>query len=141
MLSMWKIWCRTVKINQYLTLAANVELLERCACTITEAYGLLKNMQFDDDQCAIKDYIKKQLSNSDLETIINCTNLTIDPTSYALLQKAQPTSADVERSSSMISKLLKKDRNFDVENVKYIRCYITLKSLCSYTAWLSLKTS
>ena len=93
-----------VKINQYRTLAANVEFSEGSACTITKAYGLLKNMQFDDDPCAIKDYINKRLSNSDLETIINCTNLTIDPTSYALLQKAQPTSAAVERSFSMLNK-------------------------------------
>ena len=100
-----------VKINQYRTLAANVEFLEGSACTITEAYGLLKNMQFNDDPCAIKYYIKKRLSNSDLETIINCTNLTIDPTSYTLLRKAQPTSAAVERSFSMLSKLLRKDRN------------------------------
>ena len=109
-----------VKINQYRTLAANVEFLEGSACTITEAYGLLKNIQFDDDPCAVKNYIKKRLSNSDLETIINCTNLAIDPTSYALLQKAQPTSAAVERSFSMLSKLLRKDRNFDVKNVKNI---------------------
>ena len=47
-----------VKINQYRTLAANVEFLEGSACTITEAYGLLKNMQLDDDPCAIKNYIK-----------------------------------------------------------------------------------
>ena len=107
-----------VKINQYWTLAANVEFLEGCACAITIAYGLLKNMQFDDDPCVIKDYNNKRLSNSDLETIINCTNLTIDPTSYALLQKAQPTSAAVERSFSMLNKLLRKDRNFDVKNVK-----------------------
>ena len=106
-----------VKIYQYWTLVANVEFLEGNACTITEAYGLLKNMQFDDDLCVIKNYIKKRLSNSDLETII-CTNLTIDPTSHALLQKAQPTSAAVERSFSMLSKLLRKDRNFDVKNVK-----------------------
>ena len=86
--------------------------------TITEAYGLLENMQFDDDPCTIKDHIKKRLSNFDLETIINCTNLTIDPTSYALLQKPQPTSATVERSFSKLSKLLRKDRNFDVKNVK-----------------------
>ena len=90
--------------SQYRTLAANVEFLEGSACTITEAYGLLKNMQFDDDPCAIKNYIKKRLSNSDLETIINCTNLTTDPTSYALLQKAQPTSAAVGRSFSMLTK-------------------------------------
>ena len=107
-----------VKINQYRTLAANPEFLEGRACTITKAYILLKNMQFDDDLCAMKDYINKRLSNSDLETIINCTNLTIDPTSYALLQKAEPTSAAVERSFSMLNKLLRKDRNFDVKNVK-----------------------
>ena len=130
-----------VKINQYRTLAANVDFLEGSVCTITKAYGLLKNMQFDDDPCAIKNYIKKRLSNSDLETIINCNNLTIDPTSYALLQKAQPTSASVERSFSMLSKLLRKDRNFDVENVKkYMMLYYN-KSPDNYTVWLSLKTS
>ena len=113
-----------VKINQYRAFAANVEFLEGSACTITEAYGLLKNMQFDDHLCAIKNYIKTRLSNSDLETIINCTNLTIDPTSYTLLQKAQPNSAAVERSFFMLSKLLRKDRNFDVKNVKkYMMLY------------------
>ena len=61
----------------------------------------------------LKITLKKRLSNSDLETIIYCTNLTINPTSYALLQKPQPTSAAVERSFSMLSKLLRKDRNFD----------------------------
>ena len=64
-----------VKINQYRTLAANVEFLEGSVCTITEAYGLLKNMQFDDDACTIKNYIKKRLSNSDFETIINLYQL------------------------------------------------------------------
>ena len=119
-----------VKINQYRTLAANAEFLGGSACTITKAYGLLKNMQFDDDPCAIKDYINKRLSNSDLETIINCTNLTIDPISYALLQKVQPTSAAVERSFSMLNKLLRKDRNFDVKNVKkYIMLYYNKTSL------------
>ena len=118
-----------VKINQYRTPAANVQFLVRSACTTIEAYGLLKNMQFDDDPCVIKNYIKKRLSNSDLKTIMNCTNLTIDPTSYALLQKAQPTSAAVERSFSMLSKLLKKDRNFDVKNIKkYMMLYYNKKS-------------
>ena len=97
---------------------------------ITEAYGLLKNMKFDDDPCAIKDYIEKQLSNSDLETIINCISLTIDPTSSALLQKAHPTSAAGERSFSMLSKLLRKDRNFVVKTVKkYMMLYYNKKFL------------
>ena len=85
-------------------------------------------MQFGDDPCAIKNYIKKRLSNSDLETIINCTNLTIDPTSYALSQEAPPTSAAVERSFSMLSKLLRKDRNFDVNVKKYMMLYYSKKS-------------
>ena len=48
-----------VKINEYRTLAAIVEFLEGSACTITEAYRLLKNMKFDDDPCAIKNNVKK----------------------------------------------------------------------------------
>ena len=77
----------------------------------------------------LKITLKKRLSNSDLEAITNCTNLTIDPTSYTLLQKAQPTSAAVERSFSMLSKLLRKDRNFDVKNVKkYMMSYYNKKS-------------
>ena len=87
-------------------------------------------MQFDDDPCAIKDYINKRLSNSDSETIINCSNLTIDPTSYTLLQNAQPTSAAVERSFSMLNKLLKKDKNFDLKIVKkYMMLYYNKTSL------------
>ena len=55
-----------VRIYQYRTLAANVELFEGSACTIFEAYGLLKNMQFDDDRCAFKITLKKRLSIIDL---------------------------------------------------------------------------
>ena len=69
-----------VKINQYRTVAANVEFLEGSAFTVTKECGLLKTMQFDDDLCATEDYIKQQPFNSDLVIIINCTNLTIDPT-------------------------------------------------------------
>ena len=47
-----------VKINQYGTLAANAEFLEGSACTIAEAYGLLKNMQFGDDSSQFKITLK-----------------------------------------------------------------------------------
>ena len=110
-----------VRINQYRILAANVELLvEASDCTMTEAYELLKNMHFLDDPCSIQAYIKNRLSNTDLETILNCSNSAIAPTTYALLQNAQLTSAAVEQSFSMLSKLLRKDRNFDVKNVKKV---------------------
>ena len=109
-----------VKISQYRTLAANVKFFEGSVFTITEAYGQLKNMQFGDDPCTIKNYSKKRLPNSDLETTMNCTNLTIDPTSYRThyCKKAQPISAAAEKTFSMLSKLLRKDRNFNVKSIK-----------------------
>ena len=85
---------------------------------MTETYELLKNMHFLDDPCSIQAYIKKEQSNSDLEAIINCTNLAIVPTTYPLFQKPRPTSAVVEPSFSMLSKVPKKYRNFDIKNVK-----------------------
>ena len=94
-----------VRINRCRTLATNVELLEANDCTIAEAYELLKNMHLLDESCSIQAYIKKRLSNSDLEAIVNCANLAIATTANALLQKAQPTSAAVEQSFTMQSKL------------------------------------
>ena len=110
---MWMVWCLTWFALQYRTPATNVELLEASDYTMTEAYELLKNMHFLDDPCSIQAYIEKTTINSDLEAIINCTSLTIAPITYSLLQKAQPTFAAVERSLSMLNKLLRKDRNFD----------------------------
>ena len=113
-----------VRINQYRTLATNVELLEASDCKMTEAYELLKNMYFLDDPCSIQAFIKKRLSNCDLEAKINCINLTNAPSTYERMQRAQPICAAVERSFSMLSKLLTKDRNFDIKNVKkYMEMY------------------
>ena len=83
---------------------------------MTEAYELLKNTHFLDNPYSIQACIKKRLSNFDLGAIINITNLAIAPNTYPLLQKAQPASAAVERSFSMLNKLLRKDRNFDIKN-------------------------
>ena len=43
----------------------------------------------------------------------------ISPAVFRMLQKSQPTSASVERSFSMLKKLLAKDRNDKVENVRH----------------------
>ena len=116
-----------VKLNQYQTLAANVDFLEGSACSITEAYGMLKICSSMMIRTQSKITLK---SNSDLETIINCINPTIYPTSYTLLKNAQSTSVAVERSFSVPSKLLRKDRNFDVKNVKkYMMLHYNKKSL------------
>ena len=43
----------------------------------------------------------------------------ISPTVYDMLQNSQPTSPSVERSFSMLKKLLAKDKNFKVENARH----------------------
>ena len=47
----------------------------------------------------------------------------ISPAVYHKLQNSQPTSAFVERSFSMLKKLLAKDKNLKDENVRH---YMTL---------------
>ena len=73
-----------VRINRYWILAANVEFFQASDCTMIATYKLLKNMQFLDDPCSIQAYIKKQSSNFDLGAIINCINLIITLSTYAL---------------------------------------------------------
>ena len=43
----------------------------------------------------------------------------ISPAMYHMLQNSQSTSASVERSFSMLKKLLAKDKNFKVKNVRH----------------------
>ena len=110
-----------VKINQYRTPAANVEFLEEIACTITEAHGLPKNMQFDDDPCAIKRLHRKTAIQLCFRNNNKLYHLDNWPNKLRTIAKAHPTSAVVvERSLSKLSKLLRKDRNFHVKNVKNI---------------------
>ena len=54
------------------------------------------------------------MQNNDISEIINMERQDISPAMYHMLQNSQATSAFVERSSSMLKKLLAKDRNFKV---------------------------
>ena len=59
------------------------------------------------------------MQNNDISEILNMERQDISPAVYHMLQNFQPTSASVERSFSMLKKLLVKDRNFKVENVQH----------------------
>ena len=59
------------------------------------------------------------MQNNDISKIINMERKDISLAAYHMLQNSQPTSASVERSFSMLKKLLAKDRNFKVENVRH----------------------
>ena len=80
----------------------------------------IQNLCFNDDSCQMKQYIQERLA-------VGCDILKIDgsaaklpehsPAQVALLQTAQPTSASVERSFSILNNLLSPGRNFDKNNV------------------------
>ena len=59
------------------------------------------------------------MQNNDISEIINMERQDVSPAVYHMLQNSQPTSASVERSFSMLKKLLAKDRNFKAENVRH----------------------
>ena len=59
------------------------------------------------------------MQNNDISEIINMERQDILLAVYHMLQNSQLTSAFVERSFSMLKKLLAKDKNFKAENVRH----------------------
>ena len=107
---------------EYNCLADLVLKTEETKYTIQAAHGDLTNLDFGDDSCDIASYITKKLKKNDLMDIIEMNREEIAPAVYGMLQKCQPTTASVERSFSMLNKLLAKDRNFLPQNVKHYMC-------------------
>ena len=59
------------------------------------------------------------MQNNDIFEITNTERQDISLAVYHVLQNSQAISASVEKSASMLIKLLAKDRNFKVENVRH----------------------
>jgi len=101
-----------------------VEQSEGTSFTIELAHNMIGQLDFGVDECDIKHYIDSRIANNILSEIMNLSRPEVSPTLYGLLQKCQPTSASVERSFSMLRKLLAKDRNFLPDNIpKYFKLY------------------
>jgi len=102
-----------------------VDRSEKTTYNILSAYQDLTMINFGVDSCGIKQYLDKRLkNNTDLVTIATLSRLDIAPTQYHLIQKCQASSASVERSFSMLKKLLAKDRPFNYGNIhKYFCVY------------------
>ena len=76
----------------------------------------IQNLCFNDDPCQIKQYIQKRLAaGSDILKIVYGSAAKLPEHSPA--EGAQPTSASVECSISIIKNLLSPGRNFDKNNV------------------------
>ena len=57
-----------------------------------------------------------------MNKVIEFQDKSIDPNTYAHLLNCFASSVEVEKSFSMIKKLLSKERNFNVENIKKYAC-------------------
>ena len=90
--------------------------MESAKYTIKEAVQAIQKLDFGEDTCNINQYIKKRMQNNDIFEIIDMERQNISPAVYHMLQNSQPTFASVERSFSILKKLLAKNRNFKVEN-------------------------
>lgn len=103
-----------------------IKKMESSKYSIVEAYNDLNNLDFKQHSAKISNYITKRLEkNKDLDDIVHVKNTTrVSPALLAELQCCQPTSAAVERSFSLLGKILRKDRNFLPSNIaKYVCLY------------------
>ena len=105
--------------DQYECLVKLIGKMKSAKYTIKEAVQAIQELDFGEDTCNVNQYIRKRMQNNDISEVINMERQDISPAVYPMLQNSQPTSALIERSFSMLKKLLVKDRNFKVENVRH----------------------
>lgn len=92
--------------------------------TIRDAEKMFNELRFEEDPVNLKEYIQARLKKNDLDEISQMRKSSISPSTYNQILNCHPTGAPVERSFSMLNKLLTKDRNFLPENVPaYMRFY------------------
>ena len=105
--------------NCYSPILELINSIESRSNSIKDSYEKLSVLNFQQDPANIKTYLKKRISQNDLEDIAQMRNQNISPDLYIKLWNCQSTSCDVERSFSQMGNLLEKDRNFKPENVKF----------------------
>lgn len=107
----------------YMVLVKLLDGLEKSKYDAKSAYEAVKKLDFQEDLLNIKSYISSRLLENDISVIVEMKNTNLSPSLYCLLQKCPPTSIAVERSFSMLKKLLAMDRNFDEKNIYKYFCF------------------
>ncbi|OAF64294.1 hypothetical protein A3Q56_07998 [Intoshia linei] len=99
--------------------------MEHMDYSIKQAFQNLNQLVIlGDDVCNIKQYLQKRLLSNGLNEIMNPVG-DMEPSLYSDLQLSNFTSCSVERSFSMLKRMLTKDRPFKVFNVvTYFLLYI-----------------
>lgn len=107
----------TIKRCYSSTLIPILDLLEANSLNIRTSIEMINQLNFEFDTLQLKEYLNKRLRENDITSIHTLSNPMISPVEYMLLLECIPTSVSVERSFSMLKKLLVKDRNFDSNNI------------------------
>ena len=110
--------------KQYSALVDAIQKMKNSRCTIREAYQKMTSHDFGVDGYQIGRYIHERMSRNDINCIVKMGRGDISPHLYSLLSNSQATSASVERSFSILGKLLARDRNFKDDNLSH---YLMLK--------------
>ena len=106
-------------VSNYSCLIENVDLMEKSSLGLQQAHKIVTDLQFENDPCQIGNYITKRMQENGINEIINMSNDEISPEMYSRLMKCQATSCSVERSFSILNKILAKDRNFKPSNLQF----------------------
>lgn len=106
-----------IKIN-YQKIIFMLEKLETGELNIFSGYNCISTLFCSNDILGFKDYISIRLKESDFESIVYLKNENISPADYILLHNCPCTSIAVERSFSMLKRMLRSERNFNVKNVE-----------------------
>ena len=115
-------------ISCYLPLKDLIKRTEAQSFTIQMAIAEASQINIGSDPCNINEYFNLRINQNDLALIPKMCNNDISPADYEKLLNCQSTSASVERSFSMLNKLLEKDRNFKPDNIKFYICLMYNKS-------------
>ena len=113
-------------VKNYMGLVSLIERFEEKEFTIGKGVEVLQELDLGNDPVGLKDYITKRLKGNQILTIVNSSTDVPKFTmkTRILLLECQCTSIDVERSFSMLRRMLRSERNFDKKNVNnYMICY------------------
>ena len=118
----------------YTKLVDEMQRAESTKYTVAQAYQSGYAFEFCSNPAGINLYLAHRFKlNSDMKAIVEMTRPNISPELYVKLLNCQAISCTMERSFSMLGKLLAKNRHFSPNNVcKYLALYVN-KSLDSIT--------
>ena len=96
-----------------------LENFEHSQYDIDTGFKALSHLDLKSDPINLKYYIDKRLKDNGITELLTLTNDGISPADYMHLKKCPATSIAVERSFSMLGKMLDEDRNFKNDNIYY----------------------